>query len=68
MFILEILNSRITNTEYHLGRFCQAEKWILELTEVFVIEVYAYTVMHNHYRLVVYVEPQLARDNGLSRL
>jgi len=34
------------------------EKRILELAEVFAIEVYAYAVMHNHYHLVVYVDPK----------
>ncbi len=34
------------------------ENRILELAEVFSVEAYAYAVMHNHYRLVIYSDPR----------
>ena len=34
------------------------EKRILELAELFSIEVYAYAVMNNHYHLVIYLDPK----------
>ncbi|TQV73572.1 transposase [Aliikangiella marina] len=33
------------------------EKRIIELADIFSIEVYGYAVMHNHYHLVVYSDP-----------
>jgi len=35
------------------------ENRILELADIFSIEVYAYAVMHNHYHLVIYSDPKL---------
>lgn len=34
------------------------ENRILEMAKYFAVEVYAYAVMHNHYHLVVYVDPK----------
>ena len=34
------------------------ENRILELADIFSIEIYSYAVMHNHYHLVVYSDPQ----------
>lgn len=33
------------------------EQRILQLAEIFSIEVYSYVVMHNHYHLIVYSDP-----------
>jgi len=38
------------------------EKRILELADIFSIEVYAYAVMHNHYHLVIYLDPKLSES------
>ncbi len=34
------------------------ENRIIELAEIFSVEVYAYSVMHNHYHLVIYSDPR----------